>query len=98
MHRYGLGWGGRLLRSALLLPYVTSVVAIALLWQLIDQAGTLGLGRAGWLSRPVTALPALMLLSLYAQVGGQTLVFFAGLERIPRDYFDPEVEDAATSG
>lgn len=96
MHRYRVGWGGRLLRSALLLPYVTSVVAIALLWQLIDQAGTLGLGRAGWLSSPATALPALMLLSLYAQVGGQTLVFFAGLERIPSDYFDAARVDGAT--
>ena len=96
MHRYRVGWGGRLLRSALLLPYVTSVVAIALLWQLIDQAGTLGLGRTGWLSSPATALPALMLLSLYAQVGGQTLVFFAGLERIPSDYFDAARVDGAT--
>ena len=96
MHRYRVGWGGRLLRSALLLPYVTSVVAIALLWQLIDQAGTLGLGRTGWLSSPATALPALMLLSLYAQVGGQTLVFFAGLERIPSDYSDAARVDGAT--
>ena len=96
MHRYRLGWGGRLLRSALLLPYVTSVVAIALLWQLIDQAGTLGLGRAGWLSSRATALPALMLLSLYAQVGGQTLVFLAALERIPSVYLDAARVGGAT--
>ncbi len=97
VHRYGVGWGGRLLRSALLLPYVSSVVAIALVWQLIDQAGTLGLGRSGWLSNPATALPALMLLALYAQVGGQTLVFLAGLERIPRVYVDAARVDGASA-
>ncbi len=97
VHRFRVGWGGRLLRSALLLPYVTSVVTIALVWQLIDQTGTLGLGRSGWLSSPATALPALMLLALYAQVGGQTLVFLAGLERIPRAYVDAARVDGASA-
>ena len=97
VHRYRVGWSGRLLRSTLLLPYVTSAVAIALVWQSIDQAGTLGLGRSGWLSSPATALPALMLLALYAQVGGQTLVFLAGLERIPRVYLDAARVDGASA-
>jgi multiple sugar transport system permease protein len=88
IHRYSTTWGARLLRSVLVLPYITSVVAMALLWQLIDQTGTLGLGRSGWLSSPGTALAVLALLSIYAQVGGQTLVFLAALAQIPRDFLD----------
>src|SRR6266566_2278800 len=81
-------WGGRLLSAAFLLPYAASVVAIALLWQAMYRAGSLGLGRPDWLSNPRMALPALMLLSIWAHVGGQMLVFLAGLQAIPQAYFD----------
>ncbi len=88
VHRYRRHWGGRLLSAAFLLPYVASVVAIALLWEAIYRAGSLGLGRVDWLSNPRTALPALMLVSIWAHVGGQMLVFLAGLQAIPQAYFD----------
>jgi len=88
VHRYRKHWGGQLLSAAFLLPYAASVVAIALLWQTIYRAGSLGLGRPDWLSNPRTALPALMLVSIWAHVGGQMLVFLAGLHAIPQAYFD----------
>jgi ABC-type sugar transport system permease subunit len=88
VHRYRKHWGGRLLSAAFLLPYVASVVAIALLWQAMYRAGSLGLGRPDWLSNPRLALPALMLVSIWAHVGGQMLVFLAGLQAIPQEYFD----------
>jgi len=90
-------WGGRLLRTLLLMPYVASAVAIALVWQLIYQSGSLGLGRSDWLSDPRRALLALMLLSLWAQVGGQATVFLAGLQRIPRAYHDAAEVDGANA-
>ena len=85
---YREGWGLRVLRSAFVLPYVSSVVAVALVWQRIYQAGSFGLGRSDWLSNSKTALLALMLLSLWAHVGGQIVVFLAALQRIPRAYLD----------
>jgi ABC-type sugar transport system permease subunit len=88
-------WSGRLLSAAFLLPYVSSVVAIALLWQAIYGWGSLGLGRPDWLSRSNTALPALMLISLWAHTGGQMLVFLAALQRIPRAYVDAARVDGA---
>ena len=88
-------WSGRLLRSALLLPYVASVVAIAILWQAMSRAGSLGLGRPDWLGNANTALVALMLISLWAQVGGQMLVFLAGLQNIPQSYVDAARLDGA---
>jgi multiple sugar transport system permease protein len=88
VHRYRYRWGGRLLGAALLLPYASSVVAVALLWQVIYRSGSLGLGRPDWLSNASTALPALMLISLWVHVGGQMMVFLAGLRRIPQAYMD----------
>jgi multiple sugar transport system permease protein len=88
-------WSGRLLRTALVSPYICSIVAIALLWQLIYQTGSLGLGRSDWLSNAGTALAALMLMSVWAHVGGQMMVFLAALQRIPRSYLDAARVDGA---
>ena len=95
VHRYRQRWRGRLLSAAFLLPYVASVVAIAVLWQAIYHAGSLGLGRPDWLSNPHTALLALMLVSIWAHVGGQMIVFLGGLQAIPQSYFDAALVDGA---
>jgi ABC-type sugar transport system permease subunit len=95
VHRYRYHWGGHLLSAAFLLPYISSVVGIALLWQVISRSGSLGLGRPDWLSNVSTALPALMLISVWAHVGGQMLVFLAGLQRIPQAYIDAARVDGA---
>jgi multiple sugar transport system permease protein len=94
VHRYRRR-GGRLFRAAFLLPYVSSVVAVALLWQAIYRAGALGMGRPDWLSNPNTALLALMLVSIWVHVGGQMLVFLGGLDAIPQAYLDAARVDGA---
>jgi multiple sugar transport system permease protein len=94
VHRYRRR-GSRLFRAAFLLPYVSSVVAVALLWQAIYRAGSLGLGRPDWVSNPNTALLALMLVSIWVHVGGQMLVFLGGLDAIPQAYFDAALVDGA---
>ena len=43
--RYRQHWGGRLLSTAFVLPYVASAVVIALVWQAIYRWGSFGLGR-----------------------------------------------------
>jgi len=95
VHRYRQRWQGRLLSAAFLLPFVASVVAIALVWQAIYRAGSLGLGRPDWLSNPHTALLSLMLVSIWAHVGGQMIVFLGGLQAIPQAYFDAALVDGA---
>jgi multiple sugar transport system permease protein len=95
-----------LLRAVFFLPYVASVVAVALVWQWLyhPDFGMLnyllslaGAGHYDWLGRPRTALVALMLLSIWAQVGYQVAVFLAGLEGIPRAYLDAARVDGASA-
>ncbi|MGH7520407.1 MAG: carbohydrate ABC transporter permease [Gemmatimonadales bacterium] len=95
VHRYRDRWRGRLFSAAFLLPYAASVVTVALLWQVMYRSGSLGLGKPDWLSSARTALPALMLMSLWAHAGGQMLVFLAGLQRIPQAYLDAARVDGA---
>ena len=94
VHRYRRR-GGRLYKAAFLLPYVSSVVAVGLLWQAIYRAGSLGSGRSDWLSNPNTALLALMIVSIWVHVGGQMLVLLGGLDAIPQAYVDAALVDGA---
>jgi len=71
VHRYG-GAGRRLLRAAFLLPYVSSVLAVALLWQAIYRAGVLG--WAAWMANQSEhRAPGADLISIWVHVGGQML-------------------------
>jgi len=85
------GRAAHLLRTAFVLPYVSSVVALALVWQAMDFAGV------GLLGDRRTALVAVMLLSIWTHVGFQMVVFLAGLQGIPRAYLDAARVDGATA-
>src|SRR6266516_3613893 len=82
--------------TALYALYVPVSVALALAAALaIYRWGSFGLGRPDWLSNAGTALPALMLTSVWAHMGGQMLVFLAGLQAIPQAYLDSARRDGA---
>jgi ABC-type sugar transport system permease subunit len=82
----------RVLRAAFVLPYMSSVVAVALVWQSFS-----GLGPRDWLGGQRTALLVLMLLSIWMQVGSQMMVFLAGLQRIPQAFLDAARVDGANA-
>ena len=104
LHRHTrLVW---LARTVFLLPYVSSVVAIALVWQWMYRPDVgllnhvlsfIGVGPVDWLGNPRTALLAVMLVSVWVQVGYQMVVFLAGLQGIPRAYLDAAVVDGANA-
>ncbi|HMA43888.1 MAG TPA: sugar ABC transporter permease [Gemmatimonadales bacterium] len=94
----------RLARTVYFLPYVSSAVAIALVWQWMYHPdfgllnyliGLVGIPPVDWLGDPRTALLAVMLVSIWVQVGYQMVVFQAGLQGIPRDYLDAALVDGA---
>ena len=86
------GRAASVLRAAFFLPFMSSVVAVALASQSFSERGPVD-----WLGNPRTALPALMLLSIWTQVGCQMMVFVAALQRIPRTYLDAARVDGANA-
>jgi multiple sugar transport system permease protein len=96
----------RLARAVLFLPFISSVVAVALVWQWMYQADfgliNIGLARLGirgpdWLGDPGFALISVMILSAWVHLGYQMIIFLAGLQGIPRVYHDAARVDGAGS-
>lgn len=93
-----------LIRTAFFLPVVSSWVAVALLWSwlfnpryglinyLLSLAGVAG---PGWLFDPHWAMPAIILTSVWKDLGFVVVIFLAGLQAIPRDYYEAASLDGA---
>lgn len=101
----GKKFGGRVasfLRAVIYLPQIlpVAIAAIVIGWVLrADGAGalntilgTLGLGRLAqdWLGSPSTALPSIMGVMVWVQIGYPVVTFMAALQRV-----DPELYEAA---
>lgn len=79
-------------RAAFFVPTVISLAVVALVFkQLYAPHGALNtvLGAAGvapraWLLEPAAALPAIMLMDVWAAAGYYMLLFLAGLQTVPR--------------
>ncbi len=91
-------------RSAFFAPWVTTLVAMALVWRYIyhPQYGLLnaglallGIGPVDWLGDPHWAMPSLILLSVWKNFGYNMLVFLAGLQAIPEELYEAAALDGA---
>ena len=92
-------------RTVYFLPSVIAGVAVALLWGRIfdPKFGILnpllekiGIEGPGWLSDPHWAISALVIMSLWG-VGGNVIIYLAGLQGVPTDLYDAAKVDGATT-
>jgi multiple sugar transport system permease protein len=92
-------------RTIFYLPAVVSGAAVAVLWSWIlnPEFGVVNLvlraaGFSGpnWLNDTRTALPALVMVSLWG-VGGSVVIYLAGLQGIPSDLYDAATVDGANA-
>jgi multiple sugar transport system permease protein len=86
------------------LPVVTSIVAIAVVWRLLLRPGTgvidtllsyAGIGGPDWLGNPDTAMPALIVMATWRNVGNLMVIFLAGLQGVPRTLLEAAEVDGA---
>jgi multiple sugar transport system permease protein len=90
-------------RAAFFLPTMTSLVVVATIWKLLYGSsglvntviGFFGLPGHDWLSDPTTALPAVVVTSIWQGFGFETVVFLAALQGIPREYYEAATVDGA---
>lgn len=94
-----------LLRASYFLPSITSMVAVGLGFRWLFQTQgpvnelliTLGLEPIAWLSSTVWAMPVLILLSSWKQLGFNLVVFLAGLQTIPQSRYEAAELDGANN-
>ena len=91
-------------RSVYFAPYVTTLVAAAVIWRyllntrygLINYGlGALGIGPIDWLGDARWALPAIILMSIWKNFGYNMLIFVAGLQSIPDELYEAAELDGA---
>jgi multiple sugar transport system permease protein len=97
--------GTVLFRTLFFLPTLVPVVASALLWRWLLQPDVglvnyalwnLRIPGPRWFSDVNLALPALVMISLWASVGGsRMIIFLAGLQGVPEELYDAAKVDGA---
>jgi multiple sugar transport system permease protein len=94
-----------LLRTAYFIPSITSLVAVGLGFRWLFQTdgpvnvflSSLGFEPIPWLSSTTWAMPVIILLSSWKQLGFNMVVFLAGLQAIPATGYEAAELDGANS-
>ena len=91
-------------RAAFFAPWVTTLVAVALVWRYLYHPhygpinallGLFGVGPIDWLGSTTWSMPAIILLSVWKNFGYNMLVFLAGLQSIPEELYEAAQLDGA---
>ena len=85
-------------RVALFAPFVTTLVATAVVWNygLINYGlGKLGIEPVDWLGSPSTSLPAILLFVAWKTFGYNMVIFLAALQSVSGDLLDAARVDGA---
>lgn len=86
------------------LPVVTSIVAIAVVWRfvlnpdvgLVNMAlDSIGIKGPNWLANPALAMPSIIVMAVWRNLGFAMVVFLAGLQTIPSSLYEAASIDGA---
>jgi multiple sugar transport system permease protein len=85
-------------------PVVTSIVAVAVVWRFVLQPdsgllntvlGWVGIQGPNWLQSTVWAMPSLIAMAAWRNMGTLMVIFLAGLQTIPKDLYEAAMVDGA---
>ncbi|WP_265522698.1 carbohydrate ABC transporter permease [Oerskovia flava] len=100
----GLVWFRSVFRVGFYAPFVTSIVAVAVVWRFLLQPefgavnsmlGLVGIDGPNWLTDTTWAMPALIVMATWRNVGYYVIILLAGLQGIPRDLYEAASLDGA---
>ena len=88
-------------RVMFFMPVVTSMVVVAMLWRFMYQKDGLINAIFGfnvdWLNEPSTAMPAVIVMSIWQGVGFHMILWLAGLQQINLDLYEAASIDGASN-
>ena len=105
LNRRGLPGRG-ILRAAIFLPAVVSLAVAAIPFRLMFTPsiglvtywlGALGIHASDWLNSTTLAMPAVIIVGIWKDVGFYMVIYLAGLQTIPREFYEAALIDGAST-
>ncbi len=96
--------GIQLFRLAYFMPFIVTVSAVGLVWQLLLNGklglvnlalGSIGIQGPSWLVDPQWAIFSVIIISVWQGAGYSMMIFLAGLQNVPQDLYDSAKIDGA---
>ncbi|MDC3416782.1 sugar ABC transporter permease [Aquibacillus sp. 3ASR75-54] len=94
-------------KVAFFMPYISSVVAIAVVWQVLFHPSqgpinqvlmSLGIENPPtWIADPNFALISVMLIHIWISIGFSLIIYIAGLQSIPKELYEAAEMDGANA-
>ncbi len=99
--------GLRFIRTLMIFPYATSMTAVSMIWLMLLDPSTglinkalrlMGLSGVDWLFTVRTALPCLIFVNIWKNIGYCMLIFLAGMQSVPVEIYEAATVDGASEG
>nr|WP_314462776.1 sugar ABC transporter permease [uncultured Clostridium sp.] len=96
--------GRSIWRTIYFLPMVAAPAAVAMVWRWLYNSefglinhllNRMGLSSVNWISDPGIAYISVAIVGIWSVIGYNMVLFFAGLQEIPRDYYEAAEIDGA---
>lgn len=98
--------GSSVFKTVFFFPYITSMVAVGIIWTLLfnptvgpinNFIKSIGIANPpGWLLSTKSALPAVMIVTVWKWAGYYMIIFLAGLQGIPKQLYEASEVDGAS--
>lgn len=98
--------GRTIYRTIYFLPMVAAPAAVAMVWRWLynSQFGLInylrsiiGLNSVNWISNPKIAIIFIAIVGVWSVIGYNMVLFLAGLQEIPKDYYEAATIDGASN-
>ena len=98
--------GRSIYRAIYFLPMVVAPAAVAMVWKWLFNSEfgllnhileSLGLNSVAWLSNPDIAIYSVAVVGIWSVIGYNMVLFLAGLQEIPKDYYEASQIDGANA-
>ncbi|MBR7836935.1 sugar ABC transporter permease [Actinospica durhamensis] len=93
-------------RAVAFFPYITSLVAVAIVWNMLFNPqfgpvnqflGWFGVHGPGWTTSTTWAMPAVIVTSVWRDMGYYMILFLAGLQAIPKELYEAAEVDGTNA-
>lgn len=98
--------GKHVYRTIYFIPMVAAPAAVTMVWKwlynyqfgLINHVlNNMGLGKVNWIDDPKVAMISIAIIGIWSAVGYSMVLLLAGLQEIPRDYYEASEIDGASA-